>query len=457
MSRYIRQLAADLPRWVGLGYVSEGNSALILQDAEANRKEGWFRLPMILSMLGSLLVFAGVISWVAGNWSEIPRLVRVLMLVGAMLGSLGLAHVFRQKGSDGMAQGFAFLAALMFGADIMLIAQIYQLPANPPGGALLWALGAVVVAVLWPSQLSMSLAFVLIAIWSWFTASGRNGLIWDLVFASPRELHFEFLVVWGLLAAYTVKRGWTKALHTAGLTLAFWCMHTMFAVFDAETPRLAGLVFMVMIAVITAGGRLLQLARPGAGIVSKYLWVLFTFWLLVVSAPDIYYGLFRGQAAVAPQFYYAALVGGLVALFIGLRQYEKLDYVVPVAVGMVIAALMAIMTYYGYAGNHSYQDYGYASSGVGAYRFWMQLLFSIIAMAAAVGSIIHGYKSGEKFFINLGFVLFAIKLIWLYFDNAWGLNGRAGFFVVGGLLIVALGVVFDRQRRKLILKMQEGK
>lgn len=455
MSKYIKQLTLDLPRWVGLGYVSEPNAALIVKDAEANQKEGWFRLPMILSMLGGLLVFAGVISWVAGNWDDLPRLIRVIMLVGAMLGSLWAAHYARAKGSDGLAHSFAFLAALMFGADIMLIAQIYQLPANPPGGALLWAMGALAVAVLWPSQMSMALAFVLIGIWSWFTASGRQGLIWDLLFASPREFHFEFLLLWGALAAYSVKRNWTKALHVAGLTLAFWCMHTMFALFDDDSARIAGLAFIILIALITAAGYVLQVARPGAGIVSKYIWVLFAFWLLITSVPNSYRGIFGYGSDMPVYVYYIALLVGAAVSFMGLRQYNKYSFVVPIGVGMLIAGIIGTMTGI-VSTDNTYLAAQYSSSGLGLYNFWVQVLFSVIAMAAAVGSIVHGYKTNEKFFINLGFVLFAVKLIWLYFDNAWGLNGRAGFFVVGGLLIVGLGIVFDRQRRKLILKMQEG-
>lgn len=457
MSKYLKQLGADLPRWVGLGYVSEPNAALILRDAEANQKDSWFRLPLILSMLGSLLVFAGVISFVAANWDDISRLARVVLLVGAMLGSLGAAHYCRLKGSEGLAQGFAFFAALLFGADIMLIAQIYQLPANPPGGALLWALAATAVAVLWPSQMSMGLAFALAAIWSWFAASSRTGLPWDLLFALPHQVHWQFLLFWSVLAAYSVKRGWTKALHLAGLSLMFWSAHTLFALFDDQSARIAGVALMALVAFVTAGGQIVRVAQPGAGIVSRYIWSLFAFWLLMVSAPDIFRDVARHGPEVGAVFFYLPLIVGVAAAVYALPRYERLPYVLPVAAGTVVAAAIGLLSGVTGLAGHSYYDMYYMSSPAGLQLFMGMVLASILTMAAAVGSIVHGYRSGERFFINLGFSLFAAKLIWLYFDNEWGLANRAGFFIVGGLLIVAIGVLFDRQRRKLIQKMQEGK
>lgn len=451
MSRYLKQLATDLPRWVGLGYVSEPNAALILRDAEASQKEGWFRLPMILSMLGGLLVFAGVISWVAGNWDDLPRLLRTLLLVGAMLLSLGIAHGAREKGSDGLAHGFAFLAALLFGADIMLIAQIYQLPANPPGGALLWALGTTAVAVFWPSQLSMALAFVLAGIWSWFATSTRAGDFWSVVFHNPDFVHWNFLLFWGALAAFSVKKNWTKALHLAGLTLTLWLCFTLFTLFDHEAARVAGMAIMMVVAGLTLAGQLLQTARPGAGVVSKYVWVLFAFWLLGYSSPDAYREIARYGEQVPLAAYMVALVAGVGGLIFVLRDYARHSVYAPVAAGLAIAGFIAILTQLTGIMRGDDSNYMFTSLSL----FWGQVTVAVLAMAAAVGSVVHGYRSNEKFFINLGFVLFAFKLIWLYFDNEWGLANRAGFFIVGGLLIVGLGVVFDRQRRRLIAKMNK--
>jgi uncharacterized membrane protein len=67
-----------------------------------------------------------------------------------------------------------------------------------------------------------------------------------------------------------------------------------------------------------------------------------------------------------------------------------------------------------------------------------------LVMLASVGMVIDGYRRNETFFINVGFAFFALKLLWLYFDTVWALQSRAIFFILGGLLVIGLGVVFDR-------------
>ncbi len=42
MSSYIKKLSADLPRWVGMGLVTDTNAQAILKDAEAQQGQGWF-------------------------------------------------------------------------------------------------------------------------------------------------------------------------------------------------------------------------------------------------------------------------------------------------------------------------------------------------------------------------------------------------------------------------------
>lgn len=95
---------------------------------------------------------------------------------------------------------------------------------------------------------------------------------------------------------------------------------------------------------------------------------------------------------------------------------------------------------------YNYTDY------VG-YGGMVQIALTIFVLAAALGSILHGYYRNEKLFINLGFFVFTAKLIWVYFDTIWQLSSRALFMMIGGVLVIGLGIVIDRQRRKLLTRM----
>ena len=54
----------------------------------------------------------------------------------------------------------------VYGAGIMLIAQMYHMEGNPPDAVLLWALGALLAAVLLQSNPALAATFVLLVVWS---------------------------------------------------------------------------------------------------------------------------------------------------------------------------------------------------------------------------------------------------------------------------------------------------
>jgi uncharacterized membrane protein len=58
--------------------------------------------------------------------------------------------------------------------------------------------------------------------------------------------------------------------------------------------------------------------------------------------------------------------------------------------------------------------------------------------------------------VNLGFLTFALTILRLYFDTFWQLFDRSLFFMVGGLLVIALGWGLERKRRNLIDDLREA-
>lgn len=450
MTSYCARLKNDLPRWVDAGWVGADQANLILQDAETRPGEGWFRLPLVLAVLGSLLVFAGIISLVASNWAFMPRLAKLTVLVGGMGLTFLSAHYARTKQAEGIGQGLAFLGALLFGANIMLIGQVYHLPPNPPAGTLLWALGTLLVAWLWPSQLAAGLAFVLAWLWSWFAISmGGRDMIWEVLFSPGHTLHWQFLLLWGAITALCVVRGWNRALHLAGLSLLFWCWHTGFGLFENDVLRVGGLMMAGLLLLVFAGGKALAVARVGSGTISRYLWAGIVVWLLIVSVPDMTGDLLTlGRVPPAVM----AALGGVLALSLWALVTDRAR---PVAAAFALAALVPLISCYGSLTDQPFfTDYT-------AYRTWRDanelvpdILLSLVALATGIGGIIHGYRVNDRFFVNLGFKLFALKLFWIYFDTVWDLASRSGWLIVGGVLVMGLGVMFDRQRRKLLARME---
>ena len=72
---YLQRLEADLVKWVADGVIS-GDVAQSIRKARFGEEAG-SRLPGIFAMLGALMLAASVSAFVAANWQEIPRLVRL--------------------------------------------------------------------------------------------------------------------------------------------------------------------------------------------------------------------------------------------------------------------------------------------------------------------------------------------------------------------------------------------
>jgi uncharacterized membrane protein len=51
--------------------------------------------------------------------------------------------------------------------------------------------------------------------------------------------------------------------------------------------------------------------------------------------------------------------------------------------------------------------------------------------------------------VNAGIFWLAVYLMARYFDWFWGLMDRALFFLVGGVILVAGGIVLEKQRRRI--------
>ena len=85
---YRKRLDADLNRWVGEGLVSLESATTIRRSLT---QEGGFRLPALLGLFGGLLIAASVSAFVAANWEEMPRLLKLGLILFGLAGSFAVA------------------------------------------------------------------------------------------------------------------------------------------------------------------------------------------------------------------------------------------------------------------------------------------------------------------------------------------------------------------------------
>jgi uncharacterized membrane protein len=277
MERYRARLERELPRWQAQGWVSEEGARAIRQDLEAGGRG--VGLPTSLAVLGAVLVGFAAMTFVAAHWQEMSKLARLALLFAGLWGAYGLAGGLLVRGVDGFAQAAVLAGVALFGASIMLIAQIYHIEGNPPDAVLAWALGALLAGVLLKSNPALAAAILLVGLWSGWETALTGGV------------HWPFLAGWAAVAAAFLWTRWRPGLHLSAVTLSGWIISLGYIVFAGHghglvaalglaiagsaivgerlTPRLAGAMPAVTgygIAIAFAGLWALQfLEEPGPG------------------------------------------------------------------------------------------------------------------------------------------------------------------------------------------------
>lgn len=210
MLRYRSRLERDLRRWEEDGLIDAKSAAAIRADMAARTSR--FNLAPVLGILGAVLLCFAAMSFVAANWQEISKLTRLLMLFVALWGAYAAALLLRRIQAPNLEQAAILLGTGLFGANIMLIAQMYHISGNPPDAVLMWACGTLLAGVLLRSRPALGLTICLIALWSW----------WEVVAQRWSSPHYGFLLGWTAVALPVAWLRWRAGYHMLALAFAAW-------------------------------------------------------------------------------------------------------------------------------------------------------------------------------------------------------------------------------------------
>ncbi len=219
-------LKREIPAWTEKGILTEDNAGQLksLYDLDNLGKESSRLLAAALFTFGSLLVGGGVISFVAAHWNEMSRGPKVVLLFAALL-VFYIAGYWLSYKSDWPRLGHAliFCGCLVFGANIGLLAQTYQVSGSDYGMFGVWALGSLAMA--WAARSSIIGILVIVTSLAWF-----NGFAEDY-HERLATVYPPLLVIALLPLAWTIR---SRTLYTltflgfiyATLTLALVQLHT---------------------------------------------------------------------------------------------------------------------------------------------------------------------------------------------------------------------------------------
>jgi uncharacterized membrane protein len=226
MFRYRSRLETDLARWQAAGWVTPGHATAI--RAEVAARGVGFGLSTVLATLAAVLIGFAAMSFVAANWQAMSKLARLAVIFAAMWALFGAGYGLMSRQMPRLADAALLAATAVFGAGIMLIAQMYHMDGHPPDAVWLWGIGTLAVGLLTRSNPVLAAALVLFVVWSWMEM--MSGARWFGTALTPSHIHWSFLPYWAAVAVGVAVTRWRHGLHLLALALTQWIIASGFMV-----------------------------------------------------------------------------------------------------------------------------------------------------------------------------------------------------------------------------------
>lgn len=392
---FYNQLQTELQNWKRNGMVTAEQADSILgQYVVVSPLYG--RLIVILVTLGAILAGAGVIILVSANWQEIPRLAKMALALVLVAGSYYSGYWLKyEKGYTRAGGAIIFVGAMIFGASLFLIGQQYHMPVDDPRLLGWWFIGVIPVAYFTRSKAVLTLAILAaLAGLGYKTGDWLQGIS-DVQYAF---LAFYLLLGVGLYSIATI--------------------HLRYPRLKYYSPRyqIFGLILLLLMLYVLSFRDLFNNST-------------LSHWDFN-SLPLVFIIVFHIAAAVA--------VGGSIwslALDTSRKQVSgtrsgDLAGIIVVTLTGYLALFLPFLSPVSYT-----------------------IIFNVVLLAAILGLIFLGYFQGVGYLVNIGLFFFGLMVIGRYFDLTWDLLPRSAFFIVGGLLLLGVGILLERLRRRTLKQM----
>ncbi len=420
---YAKRVAADLEAWVANGWVSADQAPNIL--ASLDKEDAPSKLLVVITVLGAVLIGFAAMAFVAANWAEISKALRLAILAVAMWSAYGAAAFLHFRNKAAFAEAAYVIGVALFGANIMLIGQMYHLPQDFPAGLLAWSLGGLVTA--WAVQSRAALAATQLLLMGWTMAVISEG-----------DIHLMYLLPWAAAALLAFRLDWGPAKHLALIGLLVWLLGNAPNIAETMDWGPIGLIAVLLnifaiIWVVAIFGEENQWSFAKALQAYAAIAVLVLFWLghIVDERLELNSYLLTPIFAVS----FSILVLALNLVIHRVEQLQRLDALAFAAFPIGIAISGLLITNDGDV---------------------PLILTAPILLALSVWLVTLGTRLHNRFLINLGFAGFGGEALYLYLETFGNLLDTAAFFAIGGILLIAGGFVWERLRRRATAAQAEA-
>lgn len=358
--------------------------------------------------IGGVLIGLGVILFVASNWSDMTAATKVgLLLLGMLATGIAGYGLAWERGMEKTGLAVSLVNVLIFGASMFLVGQIYHLPFTLWWVALLWCAGTAYFGLVLRSKLHVWLSVPLFLLFvGWARSAVVTGFGGELDFLS-----YENGGILGLL----------PMIGCLLLAKGLFAQGRNYASFAAKTMQHWGwFLFILPVVISTADKSMLFLFfRFSPDIVS----VLLVIAAVLSLGAALFYGSFSTKEGRA----------GLIALY-------------------VYAAFLILLAHLPGWFGLPVDAYGYALDELWSITA-LYILHVVMVVAFLLVGLWYGTLLRTPVVVNLCVIGIAFTVIFQYFSWVFSLFDRSFAFIIGGLLILAIGTVLERKRRSLLAAM----
>ncbi|MGO8836582.1 MAG: DUF2157 domain-containing protein [Limisphaerales bacterium] len=388
---------SDVQKLHEAGFITEGQRQNIIGHFQL-KEDGGGKFLAIVSVIGAVLITAGIALLIAAHWNEIPRGMKItaglMLMLGFHAGGWWLREVQGKYRKTGEA--LHLIGSCLFLANIALVGQIYNIVSRPPDAFLLWWIGIAALPWLLRSKAQHVLLLIAFGIWFGFEVNERGGLMYC---DSDRQV-----LLYALLGLVYLGAG--------------YCLRAAkFSEIAGVTEKLGLLAFLVFTYPLT--------------------WKEFFGW----DNPEIRQWLFPALSLFA-----------LLPLAAGIRNLRALTSQWRWTWFAALLGMMVFMATVWFGCWQLDRDGGSRHFFWG--ESWSYLGGTLALFVFCLLQIQIGIQERSAFLVNLGIVFVALDIIAAYCD-LFGSMARTGvMFLITGIFLIVFGVYLEKKRRTLMKQIK---
>ncbi len=434
MKKHLGWLYGELPNLVASGVLSEGCAIAIKKHyGDVKLRSGRSVALAVCSILGAVLIGAGVILLLAHNWTQLSRPIRtVLAILPLALAQLGGAWcLVKGKSSVAWRESISSLIMLLIGSSIALVGQTYHIPGDTTQFLLVWMVLSLPLVYLFNAVLPCLLYMAGIIGWAGSAqADGGHALFFWVLYAGV----LPFVINVMRRDRYSIPSGilgWGLCLQAAwvGITL------------ERVMPGLWIVVYMSMFSALYLVGaywfddapsgwqKPMQLCGA-AGVAILSLMLTFEWPWDDVGWRYWHY---------AYRYY---------------RQAAWMDYALALSVPTVSVCLMVTAFRRGQLWRLVYGSatflgaLGFLYAAANNDEFGCVVAANLYAFVLGVMTVVYGIKNGLIGTINGGMAIISALIIIRFFDEDFSFLFKGLTFIVLGIGFLATNLILVRRMRK---------